>query len=92
MLAMEILMVLIRIFQVFKICVERDLGKTSISSLTFMGNSMNLDIGIMKNILLKKHFLQKIKRVLSHQYEEIYKIIFSILMVYKLQLELHEIF
>ena len=87
MLAMKILMVLTRIFQVFKIWVERDLGKTSVPSFTFMKNSMNLDIGIMKNILL-----QKIKQVLSHQYEEIYKIIFSILMVYKLQLELHERF
>lgn len=87
MLAMKILMVLTRIFRVFKIWVERDLGKTSVPSFTFMKNSMNLDIGIMKNILL-----QKIKQVLSHQYEEIYKIIFSILMVYKLQLELHERF
>lgn len=53
---MKILMVLSWIFQVFKICVERDLGKTSISSLTFMENSMNLDVGIMKNILLKETF------------------------------------
>lgn len=49
-------MVLTRIFRVFKICVERDLGKTSVPSLTFMKNSMNLDIGIMKNILLKETF------------------------------------
>lgn len=56
MLAMKILMVLTRIFRVFKIWVERDLGKTSVPSFTFMKNSMNLDIGIMKNILLKETF------------------------------------
>lgn len=56
MLAMKILMILVRIFWFFKICVERDLGKTNVPSLTFMENSMNLDIVIMKNILLKETF------------------------------------
>ena len=56
MLAMKILMILVRIFWFFKIYVERDLGKTNVPSLTFMENSMNLDIVIMKNILLKETF------------------------------------
>ena len=53
MLAMKILMVLTRIFRVFKIWVERDLGKTSVPSFTFM---KNLIILLTNEFLVQKKY------------------------------------